>query len=255
MSDSPAPLWPDHIAGHTSHARRGGIRNAFRYGVDYVLIDPLSEARPGLFSRNGFNLSSVNDHNHGGAPGAGRGLPWTQEVFAGAGLELDGLQILLLTQPGFLWYTFNPVSFWLAMEGDTLRAVIAEVSNTFGDRHSYLCHLDGFAPIAAGDEITASKIFHVSPFQQIAGDYRFHYDIRPDRIAIRIVLEHGAEGVIATLTGRRRQLSNGSILRAALRRPFGAFRTIALIHWQALKLKLKGAPYRSRPLPPKQEVS
>jgi len=61
--------------------------------------------------------------------------------------------------------------------------------------------------------------------------------------------------VIATLTGRRRQLSNGSILRAALRRPFGAFRTIALIHWQALKLKLKGAPYRSRPLPPKQEVS
>ena len=98
MSDSPAPLWPDHIAGHTSHARRGGIRNAFRYGVDYVLIDPLSEARPGLFSRNGFNLSSVNDRNHGGAPGAGRGLPWAQEVFAGAGLELDTADVY-----GFDW--------------------------------------------------------------------------------------------------------------------------------------------------------
>ncbi|MDE4173394.1 DUF1365 domain-containing protein [Phaeobacter sp. PT47_59] len=250
-----APLWPDHIAGHTTHARRGSIRNAFRYGVDYVLIDPESDAGPGLFSRNRFNLASVDDRNHGGPVGAGRGLPWAQEVFARAGLNLEGLRILLLTQPSFLWYTFNPVSFWLAMEGEDLRAVIAEVSNTFGDRHSYLCHRDGFAPISGPDEITARKIFHVSPFQKIAGEYRFHFDIRTDRIAIRIALEDGADGVIATLAGRRQPLSNASLLRASLRRPLGAFRTIALIHWQALKLKLKGAPYRRRPLPPKQEVS
>ena len=255
MIEAPAPLWPDHIAGHTTHARRGGIRNAFRYGVDYVLIDPQSEAVPGLFSRNGFNLASVRDHNHGGPIGAGRGLPWARDVFENTGLDLGGLQILLLTQPSFLWYTFNPVSFWLAMEGETLRAVIAEVSNTFGDRHSYLCYREGFAPIRAGDEIAAQKIFHVSPFQKIAGGYRFHFDIRADRIAIRIALEDGEEGVIATLSGRRRPLSNASLLRASLRRPLGAFRTIALIYWQALKLKLKGAPYRQRPLPPNQEVS
>lgn len=255
MSLASAHPWPDHIAGHTTHARRGSIRNAFRYGVDYVLIDPLCEATPRLFSRNGLNLASVNDRNHGGPIGAGRGLPWAREVFETAGLDLEGLQILLLTQPSFLWYNFNPVSFWLAMQGEDLRAVIAEVSNTFGDRHSYLCHRDGFDAIRAGDEITAQKIFHVSPFQKIAGEYRFHFDIRPDRIAIRIALKDGQDGVIATLFGRRQPLSNVSILRASLRRPFGAFRTIALIYWQALKLKLKGAPYRKRPLPPKQEVS
>lgn len=255
MSIGSAPLWPDHIAGHTTHARRGGIRNAFRYGVDYVLIDPEAEAVPFLFSRNGFNLASVDDRNHGGPVGAGRGLPWARDVLANAGLDPDRVKILLLTQPRFLWYSFNPVSFWLAMEGGHLRAVIAEVSNTFGDRHSYLCHREGFAPISGTDEITARKIFHVSPFQRISGDYRFHFDIRPDRIAIRIALEDGEDGVIATLAGPRQPLSNRSLLRASLRRPFGAFRTIALIHWQALKLKLKGAPYRRRPLPPKQEVS
>ena len=255
MTPEASQLWPDHIAGQTTHARRGSIRNAFRYGVDYVMIDPLSHAAPTLFSRNGFNLASVNDRNHGGPIGAGRGLPWAQQVFAEAGLELQGVQILLLTQPSFLWYSFNPVSFWIAMEGEQVRAVIAEVSNTFGDRHSYLCHLDGFAPISARDEITARKIFHVSPFQQIAGGYRFHFDIRPDRIAIRIALEDDKDGVIATLFGRRQPLRNRSLLRASLRRPLGAFRTIALIHWQALKLTLKGAPYHRRPQPPNQEVS
>lgn len=255
MTAATALLWPDHIAGHTTHARRGSIRNAFRYGVDYVLIDPSIDTGPGLFTRNGFNLASVNDRHHGGPVGAGRGLPWARDVFANAGLDPDRVQILLLTQPRFLWYSFNPVSFWLAMEGDSLRAVIAEVSNTFGDRHSYLCHLDGFAPISGSDQITARKIFHVSPFQRIAGGYRFHFDIRPERIAIRIALEDGEDGVIATLSGQRRPLTNGSLLRASLRRPMGAFRTIALIHWQALKLKLKGAPYRRRPLPPHHEVS
>ncbi|MGR3762165.1 DUF1365 domain-containing protein [Roseobacteraceae bacterium NS-SX3] len=247
--------WPDHIAGHTSHARRGGIRNAFRYGVDYVLIYPHSDTGPLLFSRNRFNLASVHDRNHGGAPSEGRGAAWAEEVFAGAGLDLAGTRILLLTQPGFFGWVFNPVSFWLAQEGAQLRAVIAEVNNTFGDRHSYLCHQPGFAPITPQDEVKARKIFHVSPFQDTAGSYRFRFAVTPERIAIRIAHENGEEGVIATLTGVRQPLSNASLIKAALRRPAGALRTFALIHWQALKLKLKGAKWRDRPVPPEQEVS
>jgi len=248
-------LRAEHIAGSTTHARRGNIRNAFRYGVDYVLIDPEAQAIPRLFSRNRFNLFSVMDRHHGGERGRGRGVRWAREVLARAGLDLDGVQILLLTQPGFLGYVFNPVSFWLAMEGGAVRAVIAEVNNTFGDRHSYLCHRDGFAPITRETELTSRKIFHVSPFQDVEGAYRFRFDIRADRIAIRILHENGAEGVVATLQGARKPLTDRSILWAALRRPFGALRTIALIHWQALRLKLKGARYRSRPAPPRQEVS
>ncbi|UWR59884.1 DUF1365 domain-containing protein [Phaeobacter inhibens] len=247
--------WPDHIAGQTTHARYGAIANSFRYGVDYVLIDPRAENGPLLFSRNRFNLLAVHDRNHGGAPRRGAGLPWAEQVFADAGLKMDGITIRLLTQPSYLGHIFNPVSFWLAFRGTALHAVIAEVSNTFGDRHSYVCHKPEFTAIAPSDKLQAKKIFHVSPFQQIAGDYWFNFDIGPRRIAIRIDHKNGDQGVIATLTGARQPLSNTAVLGASLRRPAGTLRTVALIYWQALKLKLKGASYRPRPTPPEHEVS
>ena len=247
--------WPLHFRAETVHARRGQFRNAFRYGVDFVMIDPASPAGPLLFSRNRFNLFSVQDTSHGGPMQQGRGLTWAEEVFADAGLDVQRVRIRLLTQPGFLGYVFNPVSFWLAFEGGALRAVIAEVTNTCGDRHSYLCHLPGFEKITPDRQIAAQKIFHVSPFQQIAGTYRFNFAVSSARIAIRILHENGKSGVVATLTGKARPLSNLSILGAALRRPFGALRTITLIHWQALKLWWKGAVYNPRPTPPAHEVS
>ncbi|APG46197.1 DUF1365 domain-containing protein [Phaeobacter porticola] len=247
--------WPDHIAGQTTHARHGAISNSFRYGVDYVLIDPRASHGPVLFSRNRFNLAAVHDHNHGGAPRQGIGLPWAENVLAKAGLSMDGISIRLLTQPSYLGHVFNPVSFWLAFRGSVLHAVIAEVSNTFGDRHSYLCHKPDFTAIAPSDKLLAQKVFHVSPFQQVAGDYWFNFDIGPRKIAIRIDHRNGDEGVVATLTGPRKPLRNASLLKASLRRPAGTMRTVALIYWQALKLKIKGAIYRPRPTPPKHEVS
>lgn len=246
--------WPEFIPGHTTHARRGAIKHAFRYAVDFVLIDPETARGPILFSRNRANLASVHDRNHGGPRGDGRGAPWARDVLARAGAPRDA-QLRLLTQPRVLGFWFNPVSFWLAMRDGALIAVIAEVSNTFGDRHSYLCHNDDFAPITAGQQIHAEKLFHVSPFQDVSGDYAFGFDIRPDRIAIRIVLSDGDEGVIATLKGARQPLSNRALLGAALRRPLGPLRTLALIYVNALRLKLKGAAYRQRPPAPEQEVS
>lgn len=245
---------PQHIAGITTHARRGNIRNAFRYSVDYVLLDPEAQTGPTLFSRNRFNLFAVHDHDHGGARDKGLGAVWAREQFCRAGLSGD-ITLRLLTQPAWLGYVFNPVSFWLAFRDDDLLAVIAEVNNTFGDRHSYLCHLPDFAPITQRDQIEAKKIFHVSPFQDIEGDYRFSFDITAQKIAIRIIHENGNEGLIATLSGDRRPLNNRTILATLVRRPFGAMRTVALIYWQALRLKLKGAAYRNRPNPPKSEIS
>ncbi|OIQ31484.1 MAG: cyclopropane-fatty-acyl-phospholipid synthase [Alphaproteobacteria bacterium MedPE-SWcel] len=247
---------PEHIAGVTTHRRRGAIRHGFHYGVDYVLIDPEVDAgSPALFSRNRFNLTSVHDRDHGGPPKAGKGPTWARNVLAAEGLSDPQVQLLLLTQPRFLGYSFNPVSFWLALRDDALVAAIAEVSTPFGDRHSYLCRLPDFAPITRDSRITTPKSLHVSPFQEVAGSYEFGYDIRPDRIAIRILHRNGAEGVVATLSGGRAPLTNTGVLGAGLRRPFGALRTIALIHWQALRLKLKGAIYRTRPSPPSKEVT
>lgn len=247
---------PEHIPGTTTHARRGAVANAFRYGVDFVLINPDAPAGPALFSRNRWNLASVHDRSHGGPMGQGRGAAWAREVFAQDGFEITGARkLLLLTQPRFLGLVFNPVSFWLAYEGDDLRAVIAEVSTPFGDRHSYLCRLPDHAPITRSAHISTPKSLHVSPYQKIAGGYGFTFDIRPERVAIRIDHRNGNEGVIATFFGPRVPLTNTGLLRAYLRRPLGSIRSLALIYWQALVLKLKGAQYRRRPEPPASEVT
>ncbi len=245
----------DHIRGETFHGRKGAVTNSFRYGVDYLMLDPETARGPTLFSRNGRNLLSLHDSDHGGAPKAGRGVAWVREVLGAH--DLPGAdRILLLAQPRVLGHVFNPVSFWLCHDASgALRVVIAEVSNTFGDRHAYLCHREDTQPLTREDTVRATKIFHVSPFQPVEGGYTFRFDIRDDRIGIWIDYTAGNGGLIATLTGPRRPLTNGAILRACLRRPFGSRRVLALIHWQAIKLWWKGAPFRSRPVPPTDEVT
>jgi len=179
----------EHIAGETFHGRRGAVENAFRYGMDYVLLDAEAEARgPALFGRNRRGVFSLWDSDHGGAPKAGEGAPWARAVLAAHGLRdvADG-KLLLLAQPRVLGHVFNPVSFWLAQDRQgRLRAVIAEVSNTFGDRHSYFCSHHDLRPISREDTLQATKVFHVSPFQPVDGGYAFRFDIRPERIGIWI---------------------------------------------------------------------
>ena len=250
---------PEHIPGQTYHGRRGDIENAFRYGVDYVLVDPEDTGRgPALFSRNRGNLTSLHDADHGGAPGKGRGVAWLRETLAAHGIApCLARRVLLMAQPRVLGHVFNPVSFWLCLDGaGALRLVVAEVTNTFGDRHSYLCHRDDFAPLTRDDCVEATKCFHVSPFQPVAGAYRFRFDLQPDRVGIWIDYRQGnGGGLIATLCGPRVPLTNAGILRACLRRPLGSRRVLGLIHWQALKLWWKGAIYRVRPEPPAEDVS
>lgn len=248
---------PEHIRGQTFHGRRGAVSNAFRYGVDYVLIDPERQGTGlRLFSRNRSNLAALHDLDHGGAPGQGRGLAWLRDVLAARGVSALGAHVLLLAQPRILGHVFNPVSFWLCHDAERqLRLVVAEVTNTYGDRHCYLCHRDDYGPLTRHDTVGATKVFHVSPFQQLTGDYRFRFDIRADRLGIWIDYRDGEGGLLATLTGRRAPLTDGGLLAACLRRPFGSRRVLGLIHWQALKLWLKGALWHVRPEPPAEEVS
>lgn len=244
----------EHIAGQTFHGRKGAVVNSFRYGVDYVLVDMAQAEAPGLFSRNRRNLLSLWDADHGGAPGQGRGALWLAEVLAAHGLPAPQ-RVELLAQPRVLGHVFNPVSFWLCHGADGLQVVVAEVTNTYGDRHCYLCHRDDLARLTRADTVVARKIFHVSPFQPVEGEYRFRFDITADRIGIWIDHSNASGGIYTNLTGKRRALTNAGILRACLRRPFGSRRVLALIHWQALKLFVKGAGFRTRPAPPADEVS
>lgn len=245
----------EYIAGETFHGRRGAVENAFRYHVDYVLLNPDDAQTPSLFSHNRRNVTSLWDSDHGGAPKRGRGVAWLRDVLDAHNLP-GGENVLLLAQPRVLGHVFNPVSFWLCHDAaGALRVVVAEVSNTFGDRHSYLCHRDDLGPITREDRISAQKIFHVSPFQPVTGGYEFRFDITEQRIGIWIDYTSGNGGLIATLTGPRAPLTNRAIARACLRRPFGSRRVLALIHWQALKLWVKRAPFFTRPEPPEQDVS
>ncbi|MFO6465931.1 DUF1365 domain-containing protein [Jannaschia sp. KMU-145] len=248
----------DHVPGQTFHGRRAeGVTNAFRYGVDYVLLNPTDTGpMPSLFGRNRASLASLRDRDHGGPPGAGRGVRWVHEVLSEAHPSFRPGRILLLAQPRVLGHAFNPVSFWLIHDmAGAFRIAIAEVTNTYGDRHSYLCHTDDLAPITPDTRLGVRKLMHVSPFQPTEGDYAFRFDIAPDRVDIRIDYRIGDGRLLAVLTGPRVPLTNRGLIRAALRRPFGTRRVLGLIHWQALRLWWKGATWRNRPRPPEHETS
>ena len=209
----------DHIEGQTYHGRKGAVKNAFRYSVDYVLLDAEDEVEtPRLFARNGKGFAGLNDRDHGGAPGEGTGAAWVRDVLAARQIN-TAAKIELLAQPNVLGYTFNPVSFWLCRDqAGALIAVIAEVTNTFGDRHSYLCTHSDLRPIVPEDRMMAQKLMHVSPFQPVEGGYEFRFDISDTRIGIWIDYSRGQGGLVATLTGKRAPLSNRALLRAAWRR-------------------------------------
>jgi len=244
----------EHIQAQTHHARRGTLKNAFTYGVDYVLTD-LGAQTPWAMSRNRFNLWSLWDHRHGGARGDGQGVAWFKEVLQARGFRTEDAQLLLLTQPSFLWFHFNPVSFWIALVDGTPRAFIAEVNSTFGQRHCYFCAHDDFSPIKRKDTLSAEKLMHVSPFQKVAGHYRFNFGMSDTNIDIRISYENGNHGVLATLSGKRSPATDASLVWAALRRPLGAARVLTLIHWQAAILYLKRAPFLRKQPAPEQLVT
>jgi len=247
----------EHIDGQTFHGRKGALQNAFRYSVDYVLLDAEAKIEtPFLFARNRRGLVSLHDHDHGGQPKVGRGAYWVREVLAEAKAPFSIGRIEILAQPRVLGHVFNPVSFWLVYDdGGTLRTAIPEVTNTYGDRYSYLCHHDDWREIGREDTLKSDKCLHVSPFQPVEGGYTFRFDIRADKIGIWIDYTTGNGGLLATLTGARAPLTTAVLLRALWRRPLGSRRVLGLIHWQALKLWWKGAAFQSRPKPPVEEIS
>lgn len=242
------------VSAQTYHARKGHLKNAFRYGVDYVLSD-LTTGAPPLLSRNRFNLFSLHDHHHGGPRGDGHGVSWFRKELERRGFPVERAELLLLTQPSFLWFHFNPVSFWIAVIDGAPHAFIAEVNNTFGDRHCYFCAHPDFRAIRQDEVIEAEKLMHVSPFQKVAGQYRFNFGMSERAFNIRISYQNGKQGVVATLNGLRTPATRRALAKVAIRRPLGALRVLALIHWQAVKLWIKGAPFLSKPKPPELLVS
>jgi DUF1365 family protein len=156
-----------------------------------------------------------------------------------------------------LGFAFNPVSFWLCLDkGDGLRAVVAEVNNTFGERHFYVCRHEDRRRIVPQDTIAAEKVFHVSPFMPVEGHYRFSFSWSDRAFGCRIDL-HDAEGLILTaaMSGPRLPFSSWRLARALALNPLLMFKVLGLIHYQAVRLWAKGVRHFSKPQPPAEPVS
>jgi hypothetical protein len=240
------------------HARHRPRCNAFRYNAMYLALptSELRQSRPSaLFAVDRPNLFGLRTADYGDrctSPDT-----WIRGILADWKLSEADREIVLVTMPRVLGFVFNPVSFWLCFDrsGD-LRAALAEVNNTFGERHCYLCFHDNHRPIAPQDSLRTRKVFHVSPFIDVKGEYRFRFSAAPDRIAIAIDL-FDDEGLLlsTTIGGALRPLTTWRLLRALLINPVLPFKVVGLIHYQALKLWIKRIRLFHKPEPPAVAIS
>ena len=240
-----SPL-PKLLLGHVMHRRLRPAVNAFVYPVFYIQLPvrDLDAANCSIFSVDGRNLLSFQRRDHGPRDGSDL-LPWIQNLLRQRGLPDDG-EITLQCFPRLFGYVFNPVSFWFCRDrSGALIAVLAEVSNTFGGRYEYLLHNPDGAPLRDGQELRATKSFHVSPFCDIEGGYRFRFHLeRPVPLARIDYDDADGELLLTSISGKARGWSGAALLGAFLRMPFLTAGVMFRIHWQALKLWLKGVPFR-----------
>jgi uncharacterized protein len=251
--------------GRVRHLRLRPARHGFDYPTFFLLL-PMRRLRAepcrGL-PRNRFGLISFADRDHGdGRPDC---LAWIEELLQREGIDDARGEIWLHCYPRMLGYVFKPVSLWYCHRADgSLAAVLAEVNNTFGERHCYL--LTG-SDLAFGREAKAGKVFHVSPFCRIRGEYRFRF-MRTDlngsgrgsdsdaRTVVRIE-HHDADGplLLTSISGTLSPLTRARLRAAFFGMPLMTLALIARIHWQAVRLALKRVPFFAKPEPPEHFVT
>lgn len=242
--------------GEVRHVRHRPRRHAFRYPTCFLML-PMRSLRahgPGALARNRRAALSFHDADHG--EGGADSLAWLDAVLLRHGiLDAQG-EVWLHTYPRVLGYAFKPVSFWYCHRRDgSLRAIVAEVNNTFGERHAYLLDAPRY-----GEELRARKVFHVSPFCPVEGGYRFEFKRSGtqglESTRVRIDFDDAQGPLVLTgVAGRLQPLDASSRRRALWHYPFLTWGVIARIHWHALLLWIKRAPLHSKPTPPARPVT
>ena len=256
-SDRPTPAQALLGRGVVRHTRLRPRANAFAYPTYFVMLPMRSlrtQACAGL-PRNRRGLLSFHDRDHG--DGRADALAWLDELLVAEGITDQHQQqgeVWLHTYPRVLGFVFKPVSFWYCHRADgTLAAIVAEVNNTFGERHCYL--LVG-PDLAYGRELVAAKVFHVSPFCQVQGHYRFRFMRTADRTVARIDHDDDAGALLQTsVSGHLLPLTAQAARAAFFGMPLMTLGVVARIHWQALRLWLKRVPFVAKPAPPQAFIS
>jgi uncharacterized protein len=246
--------------GEVRHRRLRPVEHRFthpalflRLRVDAIDATRTGEGWPWLgVERAGLVGFRARDHGDGRTPL----LPWIDEILSNHGLPADG-PIWLHCLPRVLGYAFKPVSFWHCHRSDgALIAVLAEVNNTFGERHFYLLDHGG-RPLPDGAPLSAPKRFHVSPFLDRRGRYRFRFASRGERWLARVELEDDAGDalLVTSLSGTLQPATGAAARHALLRYGWASAMVAARIRWHALRLWLKRAPVYSKPEPLRPAVT
>ncbi|MDE1901790.1 MAG: DUF1365 domain-containing protein [Alphaproteobacteria bacterium] len=232
------------------HKRLFPKENSFHYGVYYLALPLPVTPMPGM-------LASFYAKDIGRRDGSDP-EPWVRGLLADYDLNEKTKNIILITMPRVLGYVFNPVSFYLCLdEAKALRSVLCEVHNTFGEQHSYLCANPDHSPIKSDQWLESEKVFHVSPFLDRSGEYKFRFDLEDNRLGIWIDYYDASQHkqLITSLVGSLEQLTPDSLRRAFWRHPLVTLKSIILIHFQALKLVMKGIRYFVKPIQLPQKVT
>lgn len=235
--------------GSVMHRRLRPKLHRFRYRAFWLLLDldelPEIAARLSLFSHNRFNLFALHDTDHGDGSATPLRAQAEQQL-ACAGVDIAGGPIRLFCMPRTLGYSFNPISIYFCHRpSGELAAIIYQVHNTFGERHAYVAEVAaGVAPISHG----CRKTFHVSPFMDMDMSYRFRLNQPDEQFALGIATsQHGHAMLSACLAASRERLCDRALLRNFIAIPFVTAKVILAIHWEALRLWLKGIRLRERP--------
>lgn len=251
--------------GRVFHKRFRPAEHQFSYGIFFLRL-PLSRLA-GLgnrwLSKNRLNLLSFFTRDYGPRDGSDLGV-WIRDLLAREGIDSADGEIVLQTFPRLLGYVFNPISVWYCFDQrGQLRAALAEVSNTFSEHHNYLVAHPDQRPIAAGDWLTSRKVFHVSPFCEVKGHYRFRFEQIAGRAFAQIdyyddsdtTCGESGKLIVTTMHGVAQPLTPRAAFKAFLSHPLMTFAVVARIHWHALKLWLKRVPFFTKPQPPSLETT
>jgi len=240
------PQLPALVVGQVTHRRPGPVRHAFRHRVYQWLVDLDS------LPRQPWHLSAFarfSSADHLGDPG----LPIKNNIenyLAINGIQLgDQGRVLMLANARILGHVFDPLSvFWCYDSSKQLVCVLAEVHNTYGERHAYLLR-----PDEAGAAVTA-KAFHVSPFFDVSGSYELRFMLRPDLVATTVTLRReGTVAFSAAFRGRPEPATGRNLARRLVRQPLMTQRVSALIRVHGIWLWLRGLPVRAHPHHLRQE--
>jgi DUF1365 family protein len=245
---SPAAIEGDAAAlyvGEVMHARLKPVGHRFSYRVMSLLIDldrlEVANRQSLLFGVNRPSLYSFYEADHGERDGSSLRL-YAQRKASEHGIDLAGGRVLLLCYPRLLGYTFNPLSVYFCYNANGELALLTyEVRNTFGGIHAYVLPVKRGELSAAGIRQTQEKRFSVSPFIEMA--MRYHFRVTPPNDCVRLrILETDSEGPLlsATFFGHRRMLTGKELLRSFFSLPLVTLKIVAAIHWEALRLWLKG---------------